>query len=116
MLSVHVAESASKDVVVAVVGDLTDRTAGPLRDRLFEALAQKPFRLVVDLGQVRTITSIGERLLLEAARAARAQRVTFVVDAGSETLRRRLAENGFDRLVPVLPLPDAEPRVADAAD
>jgi anti-anti-sigma factor len=116
MLSVHVAGSSAERIEVVVVGDLIDRTAELLRRQLIDILEQKPRHLLVDLGRVGAMTSVGERLLLEIARSARASRVELVVHAGTPTLRRRFVENGFDRLVPVLPPSDAGLSTAEAAD
>jgi anti-anti-sigma factor len=94
------------DIVVAAIGNLIDRTADNLRRSLHSVIEQRPVRILVDLGGLDAMSSVGERLLIEAARMARSHGVTLSIYPGTETLRRRFAENGFDRLVPVLPLRD----------
>jgi anti-anti-sigma factor len=106
MLTVHVSQVRidDGDIVVAAIGNLVERTADNLRLSLHRAVEQRPVRILVDLGGLDAMSSVGERLLIEAARMARSHGVALAIYPGTETLRRRFAENGFDRLIPVLPL------------
>ncbi|HMF23940.1 MAG TPA: STAS domain-containing protein [Pseudolabrys sp.] len=106
MLTVHVSQmrNGDGDIVVAAIGNLINRTADNLWRSLHTVIEQRPVRLLVDLGGLDAMSSVGERLLIDAARMARSHGVALAIYPGTETLRRRFAENGFDRLVPVLPL------------
>ena len=119
MLTVHVSHIwiGDCDIVVSAIGNLMDRTADNLRLSLRSVIEQRPARILVDLGGLDAMSSVGERLLIEAARMARSHGVALSIYPGTETLRRRFAENGFDRLVPVLPLQlNALPRRDDDCD
>jgi anti-anti-sigma factor len=106
MLTVNVTALPNNDgsIVIVAIGNLIDRTADDLRKCLHNVIEQKPIRICVDLGRLDAMTSVGERLLIEAARMSRSHRVALAIYPGTETFRRRFADNGFDRLVPVLAL------------
>lgn len=107
MLSVQVGDRASgSGVIITLVGRLVDRTAEALRRSLSDALDRRPVRLLIDLGRLHTMTSVGERLLIDALRQARSRSVALAVSPGTEHMRRRFADNGFDQLVPILSVED----------
>jgi hypothetical protein len=68
MLTVHVSHVRidDGDIVVAAIGNLIDRTADNLRLSLHSVIEQRPVRILVDLGGLDAMSSVGERLLIEA--------------------------------------------------
>jgi anti-sigma B factor antagonist len=83
-------------VLVRLAGELDLYNADALREALFEAAAQRPERLVVDLTEVRFIDSTALGVLIEA-RAKLANRRGFLLAAPGLETRRALEISGLDR-------------------
>jgi anti-anti-sigma factor len=83
-------------VLVRLAGELDLYNADSLRDALFDAAAQRPERLVVDLTEVQFIDSTALGVLIEA-RAKLANRRGFLLAAPGLETRRALEISGLDR-------------------
>jgi anti-anti-sigma factor len=72
-------ERADGEVTVALAGEADLATIGQFRDALFDAVAERPARVVVDLGGLIFIDSMSISAMIAARRAALAHGTEFVV-------------------------------------
>ena len=80
-------------IVVRLVGELDLYNADTLRSALFDAAAETPERLVVDLADVRFIDSTALGVLVET----RSRVSAFLLAAPALETRRALQVSGLDR-------------------
>src|SRR5437762_3042741 len=82
--------------VVQLAGELDLYNADSVRDALFQAAAEEPERLVVDLTEVQFIDSTALGVLIEARSKLPNRRGFLLAAPGLET-RRALEISGLDR-------------------
>ena len=91
--------------LVRLAGELDLYNADVIRRALFEAAAQDPARLVVDLADVQFIDSTALGVLIEA-RSRLSNRRAFVLAAPGLETRRALEISGLDRHFSIHPTVD----------
>ena len=89
-----------RGTVLALDGRLDSVTAPEVEARLLALLARGP--VVADLSAVRYVSSAGLRVLLKAAKQARAAESRFAVCALQAAVREVFEVSGFDRIIPAL--------------
>jgi anti-anti-sigma factor len=89
-------EKTNGACVVRLAGELDLYNAGAVRDALFEACADGPDRVVVDLSEVEFIDSTALGVLIEARTKLENRRAFLLAAPGLET-RRALQISGLDR-------------------
>jgi anti-sigma B factor antagonist len=82
--------------VVRLAGELDLYNANDVRQALFEACADHPERVVVDLGEVEFVDSTALGVLIDA-RTRLANRRSFILAAPRLETRRALEISGLDR-------------------
>jgi anti-anti-sigma factor len=82
--------------VVRLAGELDLYNANDVRQALFDACADRPERLVVDLGEVDFVDSTALGVLIEARTKLTNKRAFMLAAPGLET-RRALEISGLDR-------------------
>ncbi len=82
--------------VVRLAGELDLYNANDVRQALFDACADRPERLVVDLGEVDFVDSTALGVLIEARTKLTNKRAFILAAPGLET-RRALEISGLDR-------------------
>jgi anti-sigma B factor antagonist len=82
--------------VVRLAGELDLYNANHVREALFEACADHPERVVVDLGEVEFVDSTALGVLIEA-RTRLANKRAFLLAAPQLETRRALEISGLDR-------------------
>ena len=82
--------------VVRLAGELDLYNANGVRQALFDACADRPERLVVDLGEVDFVDSTALGVLIEARTKLTNKRAFMLAAPGLET-RRALEISGLDR-------------------
>ena len=87
--------------IVTVVGEIDISTAPQLRERLFERAATGA-PLVVDLGQVSFIDSVGLAVLVGTANRAAAHGGSLQVACGQPKIQELLRLTGLDRRIPLV--------------
>lgn len=87
-----------KGVVVVLDGRLDSATAPEVEARMLALLARGP--VVADMGAVRYVSSAGLRVLLKAAKEAKASGTGFAVCALLAPVREVFEVSGFDRIIP----------------
>lgn len=92
---------AGTAVVVALDGRLDTASAGAVEARLLALLERGA--VVADLGAVRYVSSAGLRVLLKAAKAARAAGRGFVLCGLQPSVRDVFEMSGFDRVIAAYP-------------
>jgi anti-sigma B factor antagonist len=93
-------------VVVRLVGELDLYNAPEVRTALLELCAEKPERLVVDLGEVDFVDSTALGVLIEA-RTKLENRQSFLLAAPGLETHRALTISGLDRHLSVHETVDA---------
>jgi anti-anti-sigma factor len=86
--------------IVTVVGEIDISTVTRLRDRLFE-MAASGAPLVVDLGQVNFIDSVGLATLVGTANRAAAHGGSLQIACARPKIRELLRLTGLDRRIPL---------------
>ena len=86
--------------IVTVVGEIDISTVTRLRDRLFE-MAASGAPLVVDLGQVSFIDSVGLATLVGAAKRAAEHGGSLQIACARPKIRELLRLTGLDRRIPL---------------
>ena len=89
-------EKTNGACVVRLAGELDLYNADTVRDALFEACADGPDRVVVDLSEVEFIDSTALGVLIEARTKLENRRAFLLAAPGLET-RRALQISGLDR-------------------
>jgi anti-anti-sigma factor len=89
-------------VVARPEGRLDNATAPELEPRLLALLAPGA-RVVLDLAAVTYVSSAGLRVLLKAAKQARARQAGFALAAPRAAVREVLEVSGFDRIMAIHP-------------
>ena len=89
---------ASGSVVLALDGRLDSVAAPEVEARLVALLTRGP--VVADLAAVRYVSSAGLRVLLKAAKEARASGGRFAVCGMQAAVREVFEVSGFDRVIP----------------
>ena len=82
-------------VTIVLAGDLDLVTSSPLRQRLTQALGDRPQRLVFDMAQVGFIDCAAARLIVSTGRSLPAGRRP-VIQRPSPAVRRVLKLTGLD--------------------
>lgn len=93
--------SAGTATVLALDGRLDTASASPVEARLLALLGQGG--VVVDLAAVRYVSSAGLRVLLKAAKAARAAGRGFALCGLQPSVREVFEMSGFDRVIDAHP-------------
>ncbi|WP_028585027.1 STAS domain-containing protein [Desulfogranum mediterraneum] len=86
-------------LIVGPIGKL-DTVNGPeFGKTLAQLLAQKPWRCLIDLGEVSYISSSGLQVLLVGAKLARNERISFGVFGMNPMVHEIFTISGFDRFI-----------------
>jgi anti-anti-sigma factor len=101
---VEAADGAAK--VAAPAGRL-DTASAPSVERALLAIMAPGARVVLDLSAITYISSAGLRVLLKAAKEARAAGGAFALAAPQPAVREVLDVSGFDRIIAIHPTPAA---------
>lgn len=88
-------------LVVAVAGRVDSGTAGQLEDVLPERM-QSTSRLVLDLADVQYVSSAGLRVMLKAAKIARATGNTLILAGLAPPVREVFHVSGFEAIFRIL--------------
>lgn len=99
-------ETAGAVVIVAPRGRLDSATSPGLGARLNELAATPAGHLVLDLADVDFVSSAGLRVILSAAKQARAARGRLIVCAVQPPVREVLDISGFTALLTIHPARD----------
>ena len=103
----HITESTSGAVKIAALrGRLDTATASDVEARLL-SLLQGGGKLVADMTEVHYVSSAGLRVLLKAAKNAKAAGGAFALAAPQAPVREVLEISGFDKILTIHPTPDA---------
>ena len=86
---------------VSLAGSLDIAGAGEI-DMPFSVIAGHRNKVIVDLGGVTFLASIGIRVLVKAARAISNKGGRLVIYNASEELRRVLHTTGIDAIIPLV--------------
>ena len=89
---------AGRGTALALDGRLDSVTAPEVEARLLALLARGP--VVADLAAVRYVSSAGLRVLLKAAKQAKAAETRFAVCGLQAAVREVFEVSGFDRIIP----------------
>jgi anti-anti-sigma factor len=81
-------ESDNGAVTLVLEGELDLASVGELEQRLAQAQAQTPARVIVDLRRLAFIDSSGLRTIIQADANARAQGSELVLRPGSDSVQR----------------------------
>lgn len=92
--------------VIALKGRLDTATAHEAEARISSAMAEKG-PLVADLAGVHYVSSAGLRVLLKAAKDAKAAGVPFALAAPQVPVKEVLEVSGFDKILPIHPTVEA---------
>lgn len=92
-------------VVVAATGDINGASCGQLEETLTGLIDQGHSRMVLDLAEVRYVSSAGLRVLLIAAKRL-AGKGSFALSRASEPVRQVLDMTGFSNIIKVKPTLD----------
>jgi anti-anti-sigma factor len=88
---------AGSGTLVVLDGRLDSATAPAVEARLLSLLAKGP--VVADMGAVRYVSSAGLRVLLKAAKEAKASGTGFAVCSLLPPVREVFEVSGFDRII-----------------
>jgi anti-anti-sigma factor len=99
-LSIEVRPSPH-DVVVEVSGELDLSTVPTLR-AVLDGVDPRHHRIILDLGKVTFLDSMGVGLLVEAARRCESELCELVLRSPSERVRQVLQLTGLHEMLPVL--------------
>ncbi len=88
--------------VIRTQGDLNFATAPALEDALLHALDSGTASIVLDLGRVSFIDSMGLRVLVWAANQSREDGDRLRIDCGSGPVRRMMELKPLDRRLPLI--------------
>lgn len=92
---------AGRGHVLALDGRLDSLTAPEVEAKLLWLIAQGP--VVADLGAVRYVSSAGLRVLLKAAKEAKAAAAGFAVCGMQAAVREVFEVSGFDKIIQAFP-------------
>jgi anti-anti-sigma factor len=98
--SVRIDEERDR-LAVRVAGELDIATAPALESALLHALDSGAALILLDLGRVSFIDSMGLRVLLWAAREAREDGDRLRIDCGSGPVRRMVNLTSLDQSLPL---------------
>jgi anti-sigma B factor antagonist len=93
-------------LVIAAAGDLNAVSCGQLESELTAQVEAGHARIVLDLGEVRYVSSAGLRVFLVSARRL-SKEGSFVLARPTESVAQILKMTGFDRIVRVEPSVEA---------
>lgn len=94
----EISDTSVPGLSLAVIdGRLDAATAPAVEARLLALLAAS--RVVLDMADVRFVSSAGLRVLLKAAKAAKAAGTAFVICGLQPTVREVYVISGFDRII-----------------
>ena len=100
-------------LVVTAIGDLNAASCGQLEGELAGQVDAGHRRIVLDLAQIRYVSSAGLRVFLVAARRM-GKEGSFVLARPSDAVAQILKMTGFDRIVRVEPTLDEAVATAGA--
>jgi anti-sigma B factor antagonist len=89
--------------VLAVRGELDAHTVPRMTDAIDKALVEVPMGLILDLAELRFLSSAGMTALVEGDRSARRSGKRFGVVADGSATRRPLETMGIDRMLNLYP-------------
>ncbi len=103
-----ITETTSQGIrIAALKGRLDTATAASVEARLLAMLEGPSARLLADLSEVHYVSSAGLRVLLKAAKQAKAAGGTFAVAGPQPPVREVLEISGFDKILAIHPGRDA---------
>jgi anti-anti-sigma factor len=94
-------EQEGERVVVRAWGELDIASAKEFDEKLRRAIRESPFGVILDLGAVTFIDSIGLRVLISAAMMSHTSRRELIVLRASEQVRYVIETSGVEDLLPL---------------
>jgi anti-anti-sigma factor len=102
-----ITESTSGSVKVAALKGRLDTATAPTAESKLLSLLEGGGKLVADMAEVHYVSSAGLRVLLKAAKQAKAAGGGFAVAAPQAPVREVLEISGFDKILAIHPTRDA---------
>jgi anti-anti-sigma factor len=102
-----ITETTSGSVKVAALKGRLDTATAPAAEGRLLALLEGGGRLVADMAEVHYVSSAGLRVLLKAAKQAKANGGAFAVASPQAPVREVLEISGFDKILAIHPTRDA---------
>lgn len=99
----EITEETAEGILIAILVGRLDTATGPTVETRLLPLLGSGAPLVADLAGVHHISSAGLRVLLKAARRARATGASFVLAAPRPAVRDVLEASGFDQVLAIHP-------------
>ena len=99
----EITEKTAEGILIAILVGRLDTATGPTVDARLLPLLAPGARLVADLAGVHHVSSAGLRVLLKAARRARAAGAAFTLAAPRPAVRDVLEASGFDQVLAIHP-------------
>jgi anti-sigma B factor antagonist len=104
-------ERSNTVTTVHVIGEIDSLTGADLQAVIYEQLADRPLRLIVDLSQVAVLGSTGLAILGRAKDACLQRGIEMsLAGSGREDVVRQLKITGLERLLVALSPSDSQPR------
>ncbi|MBU8538043.1 STAS domain-containing protein [Falsiroseomonas tokyonensis] len=102
-----ISESTEKGVKVAALKGRLDTATAPAAEAKLLGLLEGGAKVVADLAEVHYVSSAGLRVLLKAAKQAKAIGGSFAVASPQAPVREVLEISGFDKILAIHPSRDA---------
>ncbi len=96
-------QQLSGAVCLSLDGRLDTLGAQGIEAQVLAAVAASPGNVLLDLGRVSFLSSMGVRLLIAAARTQRQRGLMLVLCGAQSTVKSTLAMVALDQIVPILP-------------
>lgn len=101
-----ITESTEQGVKVAALKGRLDTATAPAAEAKMLALLEGGAKVVADLAEVHYVSSAGLRVLLKAAKQAKAIGGSFAIAAPQAPVREVLEISGFDKILAIHPTRD----------
>ena len=102
-----ITETTAQGVTVAALKGRLDTATAPAAESRLLGLLEGGGKVVADLAEVHYVSSAGLRVLLKAAKQAKAGGGSFAVASPQAPVREVLEISGFDKILAIHPTRDA---------
>ena len=102
-----ISESTDKGVRVAALKGRLDTATAPAAEASLLAMLEGGGKVVADMAEVHYVSSAGLRVLLKAAKQAKAAGGAFALAGPQAPVREVLEISGFDKILAIHPTRDA---------
>jgi len=102
-----ITESTAQGVKVAALKGRLDTATAPAAEGKLLGMLEGGAKVVADLAEVHYVSSAGLRVLLKAAKQAKAAGGSFAVASPQAPVREVLEISGFDKILSIHPSRDA---------